>query len=129
MDKRIIGVTIGVAGIFLWFMPLASWTENFMGSNINVFQAGYHIGGIAYLLLLSMLAYSVLSWFKLHSLRIVAGALSLLICLMFLVQIGSNTGWGLIGLILVSILGIVLGIMDNKNQKMEQLNDQNKTLT
>jgi len=129
MDKRIIGVTIGVAGIFLWFMPLASWTENFMGNTINVFQAGYHIGGIAYLLLLSMLAYSVLSWFKLHSLRIVAGALSLLICLMFLVQIGSNTGWGLIGLILVSILGIVLGIMDNKNQKMEQLNDQNKTLT
>jgi hypothetical protein len=48
---------------------------------------------------------------------------------MFLVQAGSNTGWGLIGLILVSILGIVLGVVDNKNQKMEQLNDQNKTLT
>jgi len=125
MDKRIIGVTIGVAGIFLWFMPLASWTED----STNFFQAGYHIGGIAYLLLFSMFAYSVFSWFKLHSLRIVAGALSLLICLMFLVQIGSNTGWGLIGLILVSILGIVLGIMDNKNQKMDQLNDQNKTLT
>jgi len=119
-----IGVAIGVAGIFLWFMPLASWTENFMGNNINVFQAGYHIGGIAYLLLFSMFAYSVFSWFKLHSLRIVAGALSLLICLMFLVQIGSNTGWGLIGLILVSILGIVLGIIDNKKQKMEQLNEQ-----
>jgi uncharacterized membrane protein len=117
-----IGVAIGVAGIFLWFMPLASWTTNFMGSNINIFQTGYHIGGIAYLLLFSMLAYSVLSWFKLHSLRIIAGALSLLICLMFLLQIGSNVGWGLIGLILVSILGIVFGIMDNKKQKTEQLN-------
>jgi uncharacterized membrane protein len=124
MDKRIIGVTIGVAGIFLWFMPLASWTENFVGSSINVFQAGYHIGGIAYLLLFSMLAYSVFSWFKLYPLRIITGALSLLICLMFLVQIGSNIGWGLIGLILVSILGIVLGIMDNKKQKTEQLDEQ-----
>jgi uncharacterized membrane protein len=120
MDKRIIGVAIGVAGIFLWFMPLASWTEDSM----NFFQAGYHIGGIAYLLLFSMFAYSVFSWFKLYPLRIIAGALSLLICLMFLVQIGSNIGWGLIGLILVSILGIVLGIMDNKKQKTEQLDEQ-----
>jgi len=119
MDKRMIGVTIGVAGMFLWFMPFASWTEKFMSEPTRLFQTGQHIGGIAYLLLFSMFTYSVFSWLKLHPLRILAGALSLLICLIFFVQIGSKIGWGLIALILVSILGTFLAIIDNRKENRE----------
>jgi len=120
MDKRILGVIVGVAGIFLWFMPFVSWTGEFMGVSRTLFQTGQHIGGIAYLLLFSMFAYSVLSWFKLHQLRIITGALSLLICLLFFAQIGSNIGWGLIGLILISALSIILAMKDYRFYKKEK---------
>lgn len=119
MDKRVIGVVIGVAGIFLWFMPFVSWTQEFMGITQRFYQAGYHIGGIAYLLLFSMFAYSVFSWFKIHPLRIISGVLSLLICLMFFVKAGSNVGWGLIVLTLASAIGIILAVIDNKEEKKE----------
>jgi len=120
MDKRILGVTLGVAGIFLWFMPFASWTMEFMGVSSTFFQSGQHIGGIAYLLLFSMFTYSVLSWFKLHQLRIITGALSLLICILFFAQIGSNVGWGLIGLTLISVLSVVLAIKDYMAYKKDK---------
>jgi len=118
MSEKLIGVTTGVAGIFLWFMPLASWTEEFLGVNRTFFQTGQHIGGIAYLLLFSMFAYSVFSWLKLHPLRIITGVLSLLICFIFLTQIWPNIGWGLLGLFFVSILGTVCAIADNRKEKI-----------
>ncbi|MDI6714671.1 MAG: hypothetical protein QMD43_06570 [Thermodesulfovibrio sp.] len=86
MDKRMLGVMLGVAGIFLWFMPLVSWTEEFMGVSRTLIQTGQHLGGITYLLLFSMFAYCVLSWLKIHQLRIIAGVISLLICLIFFAQ-------------------------------------------
>jgi len=42
MDKRILGVTLGVAGIFLWFMPFFSWKVEFMGvSSTSFYQDIY----------------------------------------------------------------------------------------
>lgn len=117
MNRQILGVLIGVAGIFLWFMPLVSWEQEFMGAYRKLYQTGYHIGGIAYLQLLSMFAYAFFSWFNLHPLRIISSALSLIICLIFIFQALSNAGWGLIGLILISIVGIVLALRDIKSMK------------
>ena len=117
MDRKVLGVIIGVAGIFLWFMPFVSWEEEFFGVTWQLYQTGYHIGGIAYLLLFSMFAYSVLSWFRLHPLRIIAGALSLLICLILFVQDPSYVAWGLMGLIMASIVGIVIDLIDNRKDK------------
>ncbi|GLI53366.1 hypothetical protein [Thermodesulfovibrio yellowstonii] len=124
MNRQILGVVIGVVGILLWFMPLVSWQQEFMGVYQNLYQTGYHIGGIAYLQLLSMFAYSFFSWFRLNPLRIISSTLSLLICLLFLFQVLSNAGWGLIGLIIISIAGIVLALRDNKIMKDNLKNEK-----
>ncbi len=58
MDKRVVGTLLGIAGMLLWFMP---WTEFSMG-DMDFYRTGSHIGGIAYILLMSSLAYAVLSW-------------------------------------------------------------------
>lgn len=124
MNRQILGVLIGVIGILLWFMPLVSWEQEFMGVYQKLYQTGYHIGGIAYLQLLSMFAYAFFSWFRLNPLRIISSALSLLICLIFLFQVLSNAGWGLIGLIIISIVGIVLALRDNKSMKDNLKNEK-----
>ena len=77
-------------------------------------------GGIAYLLLLSSLAYAVLSWIEQHVPRIIAASLALAICLLFLAQAGSSVAWGLIALIIVSSASIVLAIRDNKLLKTKE---------
>ena len=114
MDGRIKGILLGVAGIILWFMPLIAWKQEFMGESMNMYQAGYHIGGIAYVLLLSSLAYSVLSWINQHQLRIIAGSVASGICILFLIQAGSSTAWGLIALFIVSAVSVWFAVTDNK---------------
>lgn len=110
MNGKVLGTILGVAGVLLWFMPLAY--INFMGA--DAYQAGNHIGGIAYLLLFASLAYAVLSWIEQHVPRIIAASVALAISLLFLAQAGSSAAWGLFGLIVVSIAGIVVAIRDNK---------------
>lgn len=80
----------------------------------EAYQAGNHIGGIANLLLLAGLAYSVLSWMELHVPRIIAASVVLAICLLFLVQAGGSAAWGLYGLLVTSAIGIGLAAKDNK---------------
>lgn len=110
MNGKILGAILGVAGMFLWFMPLV--IVNFMGTNFH--QAGNHIGGIAYLLLFASMAYAVLSWIGQHVPRIIASSVTLAISILFLAEAGSSAAWGLFGLILVGIAGIVAAVRDNK---------------
>ena len=116
MDNKIKGVLLGVAGIILWFMPLASWDQKFMQQTMTLHQAGHHIGGIAYLLL-SSVAYAALSWYEQHQLRIIAGSIATGISLLFLMQAGSTVAWGLLALIAVSGASIWFAIADNKKTK------------
>lgn len=117
MDNKVKGVLLGVAGIILWFMPLAAWDQQFMGQSMTMHQAGHHIGGIAYLLLLSSIAYAALSWFEQHQLRIIAAGIATGISLLFLVQAGSTVAWGLLVLIVVSGASVWFAISDNKKSK------------
>jgi membrane protein implicated in regulation of membrane protease activity len=94
--------------MFLWFMPLVEFDGGAM------YQSGEHIGGIAYLLLAALLAYAVLSWLGQHPPRIIASGLALVISLLFLVRFGVYAAWGLYGLMLVSVAGIVLARRDVK---------------
>ncbi len=112
-SKRIIGTVLGVIGVYLWFTPLA-YVDS-MGP--GVYLAGHHIGGIAYLLLFSLFAYSVLSWITQHIPRIIAASVSLTISLLFLFQVGSSAALGLFGLIIVSAVGIYLAVRDKKTTK------------
>lgn len=113
MNPKILGTLLGVAGVLFWFMPLAY--VDFMG--VGAYQAGNHIGGIAYLLLLSSLSYAILSWLEQHIPRIIAASVALAICLLFVVQAGSSVAWGLNSLALVSIASIVVAVRDNMAPK------------
>ena len=113
MGGKTIGAVLGVVGVFLWFMPFAE--VGFMG--MNAYQAGNHIGGIAYLLLFSSLAYAALSWMEQHVPCVIAASVALAICLLFAVQAGSSIAWGLIVLIIASFASIVLAVRDNKSVK------------
>lgn len=110
MDKKLIGTLLGVAAALLWFKPLAN--VEFMGMAAT--QAGHHIGGIAYLLLLASLCSAALSWTGHHVPRIIAGGVALGISVLFLAQAGASSAWGLYGLVAASAGGIVLAVLDNK---------------
>ena len=109
MNGKIIGAVLGVVQLFLWFMPLINLNED-----SSMQQAGNHIGGIAYLMLFAAFAYSVLSWMELHIPRVIAASVVLAISLLFLVEMGGSTAWGIYFLILTSVVGIVIAVKDNK---------------
>ncbi len=106
--RKIFGTILGISGVLIWYMPLAHVQ---IGGKI-AYQAGNHIGGIAYLLLFSLLGYSVLSWLEQHIPRIIAASVALVVSLMFLFQAGSDAAWGLFGMIFFCIASIVAAVRD-----------------
>lgn len=117
MDKKVVGTLLGVAGVILWFMPLA-YVD--LGSFAGVFhgmqwhQAGHHIGGIAYLLLISSAVYAAGSWLLNKEISIISSVVALGISVLFMVQAGSNLAWGLIGLFIVSLASLRLALQMNE---------------
>ena len=115
MRYRVRGVALGIAGFFLWFMPLVE-------VGINVYQTGDEIGMIAYPLEASSLAYAVLSCFELHKLRIVAASFSTSFSLLFLIEAGRNATWSLYALIVISGISWIVGYTDGErgNDRAEE---------
>lgn len=113
MNAKITGTILGIIGSALWFMPLVY--VSFM--DINTYQAGNHIGGIAYLILLASLAYALLSWMELHLPRIIAASTATMIAVILLVGAGPWAGWGLIGLTFVSMVCFVVAVRDNRSSR------------
>jgi hypothetical protein len=116
MDKKTLGMLLGVVGVILWFMPLAYVN---MGGLSKIFgtamyQTGHHIGGIAYLLVISSGVYTVSSWFLNKQISIVAAGVSFSISALFLVQVGSSAAWGLISLVTVSVASLMLAFKMEK---------------
>jgi len=110
MNSKIFGITLGALGMCLWFMPMVYF--DMMGT--DAYQAGNHIGGIAYLLLMSSLAYAVLTWMDQHVPRVIAVAVGLAICLLFLIQAGSAAAWGLLALLVLNVFAASLALRDAK---------------
>lgn len=108
MNPKIFGTTLGALGMCLWFMPMVYF--DMMGT--EAYQAGNHIGGIAHLLLVSSLAYAVLTWMDQHVPRVIAAAVGLAICLLFLIQVGSAAAWGLMALVVLNVLSAALALRD-----------------
>lgn len=115
MDSKTKGTLLGIAGVILWFMPLAYVSFGKWGQG---FQAGHHIGGIAYLLLISSGLYAFFSWKENHQLRVIFSSIATGICVLFLLQAGSSVAWGLIALLLVSGVSIFMSLSDKKKEKM-----------
>ena len=117
MDRRMFGLLLGVAGVGLWFMPLAyvnvgMFSKMFEG--MQLYQAGHHIGGIAYLLLLSSAVFAISSWILNKHISIVAATVLLGVSVLFLFQAGSSAAWGLICLLVVSLMCLVFAFKMKK---------------
>jgi len=110
MQSKWIGLVLGVAGVLLWFAPLA-YVELPMLDTVAS-QTAANAGGLGYVLLIAAIAYAICSWREQHVLRIVAAATSLLISAVFMFQVGRSAAWGLMLLVLVSGAGIVLAAKD-----------------
>ncbi|MDY0040972.1 MAG: hypothetical protein RBS57_11740 [Desulforhabdus sp.] len=110
MDKRIVGTLLGIAGILLWFMP---WTQFSIGE-MEFARTGSHVGGIAYVLLMSSLAYAVLSWVTEPVPRIIVAALSTLLSSNFWLDAGEAAAWGLVGLCMASGISLLQAIEENR---------------
>ena len=116
MDKRVVGTLLGIAGVLLWFMP---WMEFSMGE-MDFYRTGSHIGGIAYLLLLSSLAYAVLSWVAQPMPRIIVAALSTLLSGFFWLNAGEEAAWGLVWLCTVSGFSLLQAIERNSAERKSE---------
>jgi hypothetical protein len=68
---------------------------------VKLYQAGQHIGGIAYLVLAAGVGYAYFSWRGLRLPSALFAALGLLICGVFAVEAGDSIGWGLVALLCV----------------------------
>lgn len=113
MKQIVRGVLLGLAGVYLWFRPLAS-------VGVHVFQTGREVEdyfNITYLLLASSLAYAIFSCFALHKLRIVVASISTGISLLFLIDAGSNATWALYALSVVSGMSWIVGYTDGETGK------------
>ena len=113
MDKRVVGTLLGIAGMLLWFMP---WTEFSMG-DMDFYRTGSHIGGIAYVLLMSSLASAILSWVPQPVPRIIVAALSTLLSGSFWLSAGEAAAWGLVWLCAVSGIGLLQAIERNSAER------------
>lgn len=116
MDKRVVGTLLGIAGVLLWFMP---WMAFSMG-DMDFHQTGSHIGGIAYVLLMSSLASAILSWVPQPVPRIIVAALSTLLSGFFWLNAGEAAGWGLVWLCAVSGFSLLQAIERNGAERKSE---------
>lgn len=118
MNKKTIATVMGMVSAVLWFQP---WVYvDFMG--VNAFQSGSHIGGLAYIILLSSLSYAALSWMELHVPRMIAAGLNTGIAGLYLISAGTSVAWGLIALFVINVASAVLAFIDHKQLISQERN-------
>jgi len=111
MKEKIFGVVLSIFGVICWFLPFAEWNEVFMGQNMQLFQAGYHMGGISYLFLVGFAIVAVFSWFRQYVLNIIVNAVILALGSLYIFQIGDKISYGIIGIAAISGLLLLMNIV------------------
>lgn len=115
MNAKVTGLVLGVLGVFLWFMPWAQWQHEFRGETIEAFQAGHHVGGIAYLVLIAATAYSAAAWKEQPTLQIVSAAVWLGSALLLFV-LGDHLAWGMFALLGAASASLWVGFRQRNRQ-------------
>lgn len=105
MKNRTIGITLGVAGVVLWFMPM-------LQVGINVYATGRQIGNISYLLVGCFATYALLSCFQMHRFRVITAGTATAVSLLLLFEAWSNAAWGLYSICAVSVLSWLAACID-----------------
>ncbi len=113
MDKRVVGTLLGIGGMWLWFMPWRQFSIEAFDFN----QTGSHMGGVAYMLLMSSFAYAVLAWLPQPVPRIIVAAVATLLAGLFWLSFGESAAWGLVGLCLVSGVSLIEAVQEHSSFK------------
>lgn len=113
MDKKIIAVVIAAISAFMWFQPFNSFGM--------FYQSGEHWGGLAYGLLILPALFAVAAWINQKQLALIFSVLSLLLAGKYLVQIGGNVGWGLLGIVACSVLSVLIAANLEKQQQISKI--------
>jgi hypothetical protein len=112
MDNKVISVVVAAVAIFMWFQPFNSFGM--------FYQSGEHWGGLAYALLILPGLFAITVWFHQKQLSVIFSILSVLLAGKYLLQIGSNVGWGLLGIVACSFISVFLAFsVKEKPQKSE----------
>lgn len=106
MECRTLGLTLGLLGCILWFMPWVAWEQQFMGSLVPIHQAGNHIGGLAYILFAALGVSGLSAWMRQYQVQFIAGLVALGISGLYAWQAGENLAWGLVALLAVSLINL-----------------------
>lgn len=106
-DRTILGIILGIATLALWFAPFVSYGA--------MYQAGHHIGGLAYLLPLASVAFGILSFLGQFKVRFIVALAHSALCLLYVSQAWASIGWGLIVLTAVSLQASHTSFADFRN--------------
>ena len=108
MINKVFGTILGTLAIILWFMPMNY--VSMMG--MDMYQAGNHLGGIAYVVLACSFAYALMSWTTLHIPRIIVSVVATLVCLLMLAMLVDTFAWGLVAMTITSAISAILASWD-----------------
>lgn len=103
MNNKYIDALVGVIVIIFWFMPLVN-VENGTGLGLG--------STLSYVIIGAAVLYTIFSWFELHAIRIIAGIVATVGCVMILSQYGEASAWGLFALTCASITAILFAVWD-----------------
>jgi hypothetical protein len=106
MDKKMIGTTLGVVGVILWFQPFVSFGR--------LFQSGQHIGGLAYVLLAASIIFATASYFEKFDLVKLLSFVILGLTSLLVFQYMGKSGWGLISYLILAIYSVYYALEPKK---------------
>jgi peptidoglycan/LPS O-acetylase OafA/YrhL len=107
--SRAVGPSLGVLSLVLWFMPLVNVEPTgalaglrvMFPEGVKLYQAGQHIGGIAYLVLAAGVGCTYFSWRRQMMPSAVFAGLGLSVCAVFAIEASDSIAWGLVSLLCV----------------------------
>ncbi|SDI53669.1 hypothetical protein SAMN04488540_10227 [Ferrimonas sediminum] len=100
MNKKIVAVILALASAFFWYQPFNSFA--------GFYQTGEHWGGVAYGLMVLPVLFAIAIWARQKALAVVFSVATLLLAGKYILDIGDNVGWGLMGIAACAVASVLL---------------------
>ena len=111
MNQKVVAVIVAAIAAFMWYQPFNSFGM--------FYQSGEHWGGLAYGLLILPSLFAVATWLNQKQLSLIFSILSVLLAGNYLLQIGSNVGWGLLGVTGCCIASVLIAASLKSNHSQQ----------